>query len=405
MYLKLPAKVTRIIHTLQAHGHEAYAVGGCVRDTVLGRVPDDWDITTSARPLEVKKLFTRTVDTGLVHGTVTVLLGEDGYEVTTYRIDGKYEDHRHPSQVQFSAELAEDLRRRDFTINAMAYNQEQGLVDLFGGMDDLQKKRICCVGEARERFQEDALRILRAVRFSAQLGFSIEARTEEALQELSGDLAYVSAERIRVELVKLLGSGHPEYILRLFDLGIARVVLPEMEENGSGIKREVLEDAAGRLVQVPQEEPISLRLALFLHPLGEQTCRKVLRRLKFDNRTIDTVRRLVRWYGHPLGTTPAEVRQTAAQIGAGLFPMVLQIQGTYRDVAVARALWDEICKKNECISLKDMCISGDDLIQLGMEPGRAVGAMLAELFQEVLKEPACNTRPYLSESVKRKLGQ
>ena len=214
MYLKLPAKVTRIIHTLQAHGHEAYAVGGCVRDTVLGRVPDDWDITTSARPLEVKKLFNRTVDTGLVHGTVTVLLGEDGYEVTTYRIDGKYEDHRHPSQVQFSAELAEDLRRRDFTINAMAYNQEQGLVDLFGGMDDLQKKRICCVGEARERFQEDALRILRAVRFSAQLGFSIEARTEEALQELSGDLAYVSAERIRVELVKLLGSGHPEYILR-----------------------------------------------------------------------------------------------------------------------------------------------------------------------------------------------
>ena len=373
MYLKLPAKVTRIIHTLQAHGHEAYAVGGCVRDTVLGRVPDDWDITTSARPLEVKKLFTRTVDTGLVHGTVTVLLGEDGYEVTTYRIDGKYEDHRHPSQVQFSAELAEDLRRRDFTINAMAYNQEQGLVDLFGGMDDLQKKRICCVGEARERFQEDALRILRAVRFSAQLGFSIEARTEEALQELSGDLAYVSAERIRVELVKLLGSGHPEYILRLFDLGIARVVLPE--------------------------EPISLRLALFLHPLGEQTCRKVLRRLKFDNRTIDTVRRLVRWYGHPLGTTPAEVRQTAAQIGAGLFPMVLQIQGTYRDVAVARALWDEICKKNECISLKDMCISGDDLIQLGMEPGRAVGAMLAELFQEVLKEPACNTRAYLSEEI------
>ena len=367
MYLKLPAKVTRIIHTLQAHGHEAYAVGGCVRDTVLGRVPDDWDITTSARPLEVKKLFNRTVDTGLVHGTVTVLLGEDGYEVTTYRIDGKY--------------------------------------DLFGGMDDLQKKRICCVGEARERFQEDALRILRAVRFSAQLGFSIEARTEEALQELSGDLAYVSAERIRVELVKLLGSGHPEYILRLFELGIARVVLPEMEENGSGIKREVLEDAAGRLVQVPQEEPISLRLALFLHPLGEQTCRKVLRRLKFDNRTIDTVRRLVRWYGHPLGTTPAEVRQTAAQIGAGLFPMVLQIQGTYRDVAVARALWDEICKKNECISLKDMCISGDDLIQLGMEPGRAVGAMLAELFQEVLKEPACNTRAYLSESVKRKLGQ
>lgn len=401
MYLKLPSKVIRIIHVLQSHGYEAFAVGGCVRDMILGRVPDDWDITTSAHPPQVKALFTRTVDTGLAHGTVTVLLGEDSYEVTTYRIDGKYEDHRHPSQVEFSDRLAEDLRRRDFTINAMAYNRERGLVDLFGGMRDLQERRICCVGDPRERFREDALRILRAVRFSAQLGFSIEAHTQEALRELAGDLAYVSAERIQVELVKLLVSAHPGHILQLFDTGIARVVLPEMDE--SVLKPGDREDAAVRMERVPPKK--ALRLALFLHPLGEQKSGKVLRRLKFDNHTIDTVRRLVRWYGHPLGGTPADVRRAAACIGGELFPMVLQVQGTYRDVAETRALWEEILEKGECISLKTLCISGDDLIALGMEPGRAVGQMLQELFQDVLEEPEHNKREYLMECSKRKLEQ
>lgn len=401
MYLELPPKVIRIIHVLQTHGYEAFAVGGCVRDMILGRVPDDWDITTSARPQQVKKLFARTVDTGLAHGTVTVLLGEDSYEVTTYRIDGRYEDHRHPAQVEFSAELAEDLKRRDFTINAMAYNREQGLVDLFGGMADLQAKRICCVGDARERFQEDALRILRAVRFSAQLGFSIEARTQEALRELAGDLAHVSAERIQVELVKLLVSAHPGYILQVFDTGIARVVLPEMDESILGPGG--LEDVAASLERVPPEK--ALRLALLLHPLGEQKSGKILRRLKFDNHTIDTVRKLVRWYGYPLGETPADVRRAAACIGGELFTEVLQVQGTYRDVSRTRALWEEILEKGECISLKTMSISGDDLIGLGMEPGRAVGDLLRELFQDVLEEPGHNKREYLLECAKRRAEQ
>lgn len=401
MYLKLPPKVLRIIHVLQTHGYEAFAVGGCVRDMILGRAPDDWDITTSARPQQVKKLFTRTVDTGLAHGTVTVLLGEDSYEVTTYRIDGKYEDHRHPAQVRFSAELAEDLRRRDFTINAMAYDREQGLVDLFGGMEDLQQKRIRCVGDARERFREDALRILRAVRFSAQLGFSIEAHTREALRELAGDLAYVSAERIQVELVKLLVSAHPEYILQVFDTGIARVILPEMDE--SVFQPVGLEEVAAGLGRVPPEK--TLRLALFLYPLGEQKSGKVLRRLRFDNHTIGTVRRLVRWYAHPLGETPAEVRRAAACIGGDLFPEVLRVQGTYRDVSKTRAVWEGILEKGECISLKTMCISGDDLIGLGMRPGRAVGQMLQGLFQDVLEEPGHNKREYLLECAKRRAEQ
>ena len=179
MQIDMPKKVESIIETLSSHGYEAYAVGGCVRDTILGRTPDDWDITTSARPEEVKKIFGRTVDTGLVHGTVTVMIGKEGFEVTTYRIDGAYEDNRHPLEVTFTPSLTEDLKRRDFTINAMAYNHRDGLIDIFDGIGDLEKKRIRCVGEPLERFQEDALRMLRAVRFSAQLGFSIESGTRE----------------------------------------------------------------------------------------------------------------------------------------------------------------------------------------------------------------------------------
>ena len=162
MRLKIPPKVERIINVLETHGFEAYAVGGCVRDSILNRVPDDWDITTSAQPEEVKKLFYHTVDTGILHGTVTVMLGRDGFEVTTYRLDGKYEDGRHPKEVTYTASLKEDLKRRDFTINAMAYNPSEGLLDLFGGMEDLQRKVIRCVGNPEERFREDALRILRA---------------------------------------------------------------------------------------------------------------------------------------------------------------------------------------------------------------------------------------------------
>ena len=174
MKIVLPEKVTYIIDTLTQHGFEAYAVGGCVRDTMLGRIPMDWDITTSAKPEQVKALFQHTIDTGIQHGTVTVMIDHEGFEVTTYRIDGEYEDARHPKEVQFTSNLLEDLKRRDFTINAMAYNDRDGLVDAFDGVGDLERGVIRCVGAAVERFTEDALRMLRAVRFGAQLGFSIE---------------------------------------------------------------------------------------------------------------------------------------------------------------------------------------------------------------------------------------
>ena len=229
MVIQLPEKVKYMIDTLMEAGYEAYAVGGCIRDSILGRKPEDWDITTSARPMQVKQLFKRTIDTGIQHGTVTVMISGEGFEVTTYRIDGEYEDGRHPREVEFTASLLEDLRRRDFTINAMAYNEKEGLVDAFSGRKDLEKKLIRCVGNPKERFEEDALRMMRAVRFAAQLGFSIEKGTRDAITELAGNLAKVSAERIQVELVKLLVSNHPGEFMTAYETGLTQVFLPEFD--------------------------------------------------------------------------------------------------------------------------------------------------------------------------------
>ena len=202
--IQLPEKVNYIISQLEQAGFEAYAVGGCVRDCLLGRQPSDWDVTTSAKPLQVKDVFRHTIDTGIQHGTVTVMLDHEGFEVTTYRLDGEYEDSRHPKEVTFTRSLREDLRRRDFTINAMAYNEKDGLVDIFGGIRDIQANIIRCVGNAKERFLEDALRILRGLRFAAQLDFGIEEDTRRAMGELAPTLGKISAERIQVELVKMI---------------------------------------------------------------------------------------------------------------------------------------------------------------------------------------------------------
>ena len=227
--IELPEKVKYIINTIAKAGYEAYAVGGCIRDSILGRTPDDWDITTSASPGQIKALFRRTVDTGIRHGTVTVMREGEGFEVTTYRIDGEYEDGRHPREVTFTSSLLEDLRRRDFTINAMAYNEEAGLVDAFGGVKDINAGIIRCVGSPAERFSEDALRIMRAVRFSAQLGYRIEEETAAAIRRLAPSLKNISAERIQTELVKLLVSDHPDYLGTAYETGITGAELPELD--------------------------------------------------------------------------------------------------------------------------------------------------------------------------------
>ena len=218
--MQIPQEVKQILETLTQAGYQAYAVGGCVRDSFLGREPEDWDITTDALPEQVKALFRRTVDTGIRHGTVTVLLKDRSYEITTYRVDGVYSDGRHPDSVAFTPELSEDLRRRDFTINAMACAVDGSVVDLFGGREDLLRRRIRCVGDPDERFTEDALRILRALRFSAQLDFDIEASTWEALKRHAPNLVNVSRERILAELNKMILSPHPEKMALLSEAGI-----------------------------------------------------------------------------------------------------------------------------------------------------------------------------------------
>ena len=273
---KLPENVNYIIRTLSEHGCEGYAVGGCVRDMLLGRTPQDWDITTSAKPEQVKEIFSHTIDTGIEHGTVTVMLGHEGYEVTTYRIDGEYEDARHPKEVTFTANLVEDLKRRDFTINAMAYNETAGLVDVFDGAGDLERKVIRCVGNPTERFTEDALRMLRAVRFAGQLGFSITPETKEGVRTLAPSIQKVSAERIQAELVKLLVSDHPEEIRTAYELGLTAQFLPEfdrmMETGQQNIHHcyTVGEHTIHAVCGVRKDKV--LRLTMLLHDVAKPLC-------------------------------------------------------------------------------------------------------------------------------------
>ena len=434
MNFQIPSKVETIINILETAGFEAYAVGGCVRDTLLGRTPNDWDITTSARPEQVKELFHRTVDTGLAHGTVTVLMDKEGFEVTTYRVDGEYEDGRHPKEVTFTASLEEDLKRRDFTINAMAYNHRKGLVDLFDGQKDLEGKVIRCVGDPLERFTEDALRIMRAVRFSAQLGFSLETDTRKALSVLAPNLKHVSAERIQVELVKLLVSPHPDYLRIAYEAGITKEFLPEFDlcmetpQNTPHHCYTVGEHILHSLLYVKEDRV--LRITMFLHdiakpvfrktdengrdhftnhgPEGEKMAKSILRRLKFDNDTISKVTRLIRWHDLRPSSDPVEVRKAMNIIGEDLFPMWMEVQKAdsqaqsdylaeekrARQEGVRRT-WEKIVREGQCVSLKGLAVTGSDLIAAGMKPGKEMGAVLHMLLEKVLEEPELNEKDKL----------
>lgn len=442
MQIILPEKVQYILHTLEETGFEAYAVGGCVRDSLLGREPDDWDITTSARPQQVKAVFPRTIDTGIQHGTVTVMMGKEGFEVTTYRIDGEYEDSRHPKEVIFTANLVEDLKRRDFTINAFAYNDRSGIVDAFDGMTDLQNGIIRCVGEAKERFTEDALRMMRAVRFSAQLGYSIEEKTKEAIIELAPNLKNISAERIQVELVKLLQSPHPDYLRIAYDLGITKVILPEFDrametpQNNPHHVYNVGEHLLHTLLYVKPDR--SLRIAALLHDIakpdteetdsdgishfhghadaGEEKAAAILRRLKFDNDTISKVKKYVKYHDYKIEPRPRAVRRALNKIGKEYFEQILELkqadmlaQSTYQreekeeNLRQVRALYEEILRKEECVSLKELALTGKDLMELGVPQGKQLGMILQQLLEDVLENPEHNTREYLVTLVQQKI--
>lgn len=434
MRIQLPEKVHNIINTLEEAGYEAYAVGGCVRDSILGREPDDWDITTSAKPEETKRLFPRTVDTGIKHGTVTVLLGGEGFEVTTYRIDGVYEDGRHPTEVTFTANLKEDLLRRDFTINAMAYNDKSGLVDLYGGLTDIEDKVIRCVGDARERFDEDALRMLRAVRFSGQLGYRIDEATGEAVKALAPNLQKISAERIQVELIKLVTSPHPDYLRTAYELGITAQILPEFDlcmETPQRHKHHCYDVGEHILHSMLGVEPDKvLRLGMLFHDIGkpqtltidpdgtthnkkhpfegEKITRKVMRRLKFDNDTTDKVTKLVLYHDYDIAPTEAGVRRAVSRIGEDIFSMIFTVrradiaaQSDYMreeklaKVAYIEKLYKEVLARKDAVTVKDLAISGNDLIAEGMPPGRQIGETLSALLERVLDDPSLNTKEIL----------
>lgn len=436
--IQIPEKVNKIIHTLQEHGYEAYAVGGCVRDSFLGRKPMDWDITTSAMPEETKALFPHTFDTGIEHGTITVLLDHEGFEVTTYRVDGKYEDSRHPKEVIFVRNLKEDLLRRDFTINAMAYNEKEGLVDIFGGMDDLKAGIIRCVGNAQARFSEDALRILRGIRFAAQLGFELEDETREGMRLLAPTLRKISAERIQVELVKTLTSSRPDLLREAWKLGITKEFLPEfdlaMETTQETVHHmyTVGEHILHTLLEVRPDR--ILRLTMLLHDIGKpyrktmdaegvahfkghpekssELANEILHRLKFDNDTIRKVTKLVRYHDHRMPVTPAHVRRAVHEIGEDLFPLYLEVrradvsaQSMYQreekiaDIDGVEKLYHEILERNECVSLKMLAVTGKDLIAAGMKPGKEIGQMLEHFLDLVLEHPELNQKEELLKRI------
>ena len=404
--MKIPGNVERIIRTLNDHGYEAYAVGGCVRDTLLDRKPGDWDITTSARPQEVKELFRRTIDTGIQHGTVTVMMDRTGYEVTTYRIDGEYEDGRHPKQVEFTSSLIEDLKRRDFTINAMAYSHETGIVDEFGGVEDLNAKTIRCVGDPMERFTEDALRILRAIRFSAQLDFTIEEQTWNAIRVIAPNIAKVSNERIQVELTKLLLSDHPEKIREVYETGIS----PYISENFDSLN--------WKMVEIPTTLPKEkyVRWAGFLRcanaydvngtlmpqpipsvtevPESASRAVKILRDLKLDNDTIGRVKTLVSWSGVELPETPEAVRRAMSRMEAEVWDALMELNEYSEKI---HALTEEIRTAGDCLDLKHLAVKGQDLIKAGVQPGKALGATLNQMLDDVLSHPDHNEKEYLLE--------
>lgn len=432
--IKVPEEAIQILKTINEAGFDAYVVGGCVRDSLLGKVPNDWDITTSAMPQQVKKLFKRTIDTGIKHGTVTILMKEDQYEVTTYRIDGEYLDGRHPENVTFTNLLSEDLRRRDFTINAMAYHPKTGLVDLYNGVDDLEKKIVRCVGSAVERFSEDALRMMRAIRFAAQLGFSIEDETFAAIKKLSPTLEKISGERIREEMLKLLVSDNPMFFKKFYETGLTAVFMPEFdkametEQNHPHHMYSVGEHILHSIDNIEKEKV--LRLAMLFHDIAKpvvltvgddgithfyghpdvsaEMAKKIMDRLKFDNATMDKVCRLAKYHDRNIEVDEKSVRRSINKIGNDIFPELIKVR--YADIkaqsdylrqekldknAGVNELYEKILAGGQCFTLKDLAVTGKDIIAHGVLPGPGIGDILDKMLDDVLDNPEHNDKEYL----------
>ena len=429
----MPKGAEFIIRSLENAGFEAYIVGGCVRDGILGRDPEDWDITTIAKPDEIKRIFSHTVDTGIEHGTVTVLVppeeverGIRSFEVTTYRIDGEYTDHRHPNAVSFTGSLEEDLARRDFTINAMAYHMERGIIDPFHGQEDLEKKIVRAVGRAKDRFAEDALRMMRGIRFSAQLDFSLDEEAYLGIESLKESLENVSKERIAVELWKLLASAHPDKVEMFFSTGLAPYItedFPKIQESG-----------IPKLLPFAPVEKI-VRFGLFLRNVPD-LARKILRDLKLDRESIEAPSHFAALFSEEEVESPYALRKRIARYGLKMVrdfyemrlallqqdeeelysPLESDLLEAKRrtgeiiitkqqavSIVKERLLWiTKVESEKNCVSLSELMLSGKDLISLGVSPGKRMGEILQLAFDRVLREPKENEKEklisYLQES-------
>lgn len=404
-HIDMPENVKYIIQTINSHGQKAFAVGGCIRDSILGRNPDDWDITTSAVPTQVKSFFKRTIDTGTAHGTVTVMLNKTGYEVTTYRIDGEYEDGRHPKSVEFSVRLVDDLCRRDFTINAMAYNDTDGFVDEFNGINDLNNKIIRCVGDPEKRFTEDALRMMRAIRFSAQLGFTIDPATWNAIKKLAPAISKISMERVHVELGKTLMSMHPDYVSEYSDAGLFAPILPTID---NALNSRYSQKILATLRHTPDN--IYLRYAALFIASTPEEATATLRALKMDNKTIDTVSKLLELSKLDIDETEPAVRAALNRFGRDFLPlwhelMVASIRASEEITGISnpsrikhlltlKRLATDILERGDCFTIKDLDISGNDLIEYGLQ-GHEIGDTLKALLDIVIENPKLNDKATL----------
>jgi poly(A) polymerase/tRNA nucleotidyltransferase (CCA-adding enzyme) len=435
--IQVPADVERVVARLVASGHQAYVVGGCVRDALRGVDPHDWDVATSATPEEIQKVFRGSLY--LNHfGTVVVRMGDHEIEVTTYRVEAGYADHRHPTAVAFTDSLQEDLARRDFTMNAMAWHPGSDgkpgeLIDPFGGQRDLEARIVRAVGEPRERFTEDALRMLRAVRFATLLGFRIDPRTQEGIRESAHLAAALSGERIQQEIVKILGAPRPSVAFRMLsDLGLLEVICPELEickgtPQDKAVAQDVFEHSLATLDATPTEDLV-LRLAGLFHDIGkpatfadghfhqhefvgEAKARDILRRWRFDKETVTQVTRLIRnhmfWY--QTEWTGSAVRRFVRKVGLENIPALFALRKADNIGSGARsprmypleALWERVqeeIRAASAFSLHDLAINGNDVMEaLGIPSGPEVGRVLNELFERVTDDPKLNNRERLLE--------
>lgn len=393
----MPADAALILDTLNKGGHEAYIVGGCVRDSILGRIPQDWDITTSALPEETKTLFDHTFDTGIQHGTITVVLHKENYEVTTYRVDGEYADCRHPDAVSFTKNLTEDLLRRDFTMNAIAYHPAEGFRDPFHGQEDIAAETIRGVGDPALRFQEDALRMLRCVRFAAQLGFQIEEETWAALCANTALIQKISVERIREELEKLWLSPYKEKMPLLWESGLLAQIDPTLSARLIARSETILDE-----ISVCPKDAL-LRWCVVLQDYTPDEAKAFLKSMKFDNHTLKRVCLLLGNLPEDAPTEAYPLRKLAGTIGAEATEQLLLLQAILRPASPheeSKALFAKILAEGDCLTLKTLQLSGKDLMEMGAPHGKELGNILSELLDMVLREPANNTKEILAKQAR-----